>query len=131
DLGNESDWSDAGSVLVDTTAPTKPGTPTATSPTSDTTPTVSWNASEDSGSGLGDPAYTLEWSDDPTFADGADDSLTTNDTSATPGPLSDGTWYFRVIATDSVGNTNTSDVSSGIVIDSTGPTAPGKPTATS
>ena len=131
DLGNESDWSDVGSVLVDATAPTKPGTPTATSPTSDSTPTVSWSASNDSDSGLADPAYTLEWSADPAFDGGADGSVTTNDTSAAPGPLSDGTWYFRVTATDNVGNTNTSDISSGIIIDATSPTAPGKPTATS
>jgi hypothetical protein len=93
---------------------------------------VSWSASNDSGVGLKDPAYTLEWSDDPAFDGGADGSVTTNDTTASPGPaLADGIWYFRVIASDALDNTATSEISDGIVIDTTGPGKPGTPSTTS
>jgi hypothetical protein len=110
----------------DTIAPATPGTPTATSPTTDTTPTVSWTASSDSGTGLKSPAYTLEWSTSSTFAS-LSGSTTTNSTSLSPPALADGTWYFRVKATDNANNIATSAISSAVVIDTTAPTTPGTP----
>ena len=111
----------------DSVAPTTPGKPSSTSPTTDATPTLSWTNSSDSGTGLKNPAYTLEWSSSPTFAS-VTGSATTNSTSlAVPGSLSDNTWYFRVKATDNANNIATSAISNGIVIDSTAPTVPGQP----
>ena len=112
----------------DTTAPTTPGTPSATTPTTDNTPTVSWTAASDAGVGLKNPAYTLEWSASPTFSS-VSGSSTTNSTSLAPSTLADGTWYFRVIASDSSDNTATSGISGGIIIDTTPPTTPSMPSA--
>lgn len=111
----------------DTAAPTIPGVPSAASPTTDTTPTVSWTASSDSGTGLKNPAYTLEWSTSATFAS-VNGSTTTNSTSLSPS-LSDNTWYFRVKATDNANNIATSGISDPVVIDTAVPTKPGTPSA--
>lgn len=110
----------------DTVAPTTPGEPTATSPTTDNTPTVSWTVSTDSGVGLKNPAYTLEWSASDTFAS-VSGSATTNSTSLASSALADGTWYFRVKATDGADNVATSDISGAVVIDTTNPSTPGLP----
>lgn len=113
----------------DSIAPTVPGTPSATSPTTDTTPLISWTASTDSGTGLKNPAYTVEWSTSATFANVAG-SATTNSTSLSPSSgLADGSWYFRIKATDNANNIATSGVSSAVIIDATAPTTPGAPTA--
>lgn len=117
-------------TTADTTAPTKPGTPTASSPTTNVKPTVSWTASSDGGTGLANPAYTLQWSTSSTFASVAG-SATTNSTSLTPSSsLADGTWYFRVIAADASGNTVNSTISSGIEVDTAAPSVPGTPSTT-
>jgi hypothetical protein len=111
----------------DTVAPTTPGTPTVSSPTTDTTPSVSWTSSTDSGTGLKNPAYTVEWSTSAIFASVAG-SATTNSTSFSPSSnLADGSWYFRIKATDNANNIATSGISSVVVIDSTAPTTPGTP----
>jgi len=110
----------------DTTAPTTPGTPSASSPTVDTTPAVSWTAATDSGVGLKNPAYTLEWSTGATFTV-VSGSTTTNSTSVSTSALADGIWYFRVKATDSSNNVATSAISSAVVVDTTAPTTPGTP----
>lgn len=114
-------------TTADATPPTQPGKPSATSPTTDTTPTVSWTASTDSASGLANPAYTLEWSSSATFVS-TSGSATTNGTSLAPSSgLADGTWYFRVRATDAASNASISAISDAVVIDSTGPSTPGTP----
>ncbi len=107
-LGNSSGFVTAnnGAIAfkVDTTPPTVPGTPIATTPTTDTTPTWVWTASTDSESGLAATPYTVEWSQDPNFSSGVS-LLATSTTSFTqPSALSVGTWYFRVKAVDAVGN---------------------------
>lgn len=110
----------------DTVAPTTPGVPTITSPTTDTTPQVTWTSSTDSGTGLKNPTYTVEWSTSATFASVAG-SATTNSTSLSPSSgLADGSWYFRVKATDNADNVATSGISM-VVIDTTAPTTPGLP----
>ena len=110
----------------DSTAPVLTGTVTTpASPTADRTPSLSWNAATDSGTGLANPAYRLQWSTSPTFqgyVQSASNSLTTNATAATLSTnLADGTYYFRVIATDASGNTVTTPVSSTHVIDTSVP----------
>ena len=112
-------------AIADTTPPTTPGTPSAAALTSNKQPSVSWTASIDSDSGLANPAYTLEWSQDATFTTIAG-QVTTNNTTATPNvALADGTWYFRVLAADQAGNVATSAVSYAVVIDTTAPVVSG------
>lgn len=84
---------------------TPPSTPSISDITYDSgnIPTLSWTSSVDLLSGLNNPAYTFEWSQDPIF--GSCDSINTNSTFYTfPAPLADGTWYFRVKSTDLVNN---------------------------
>ena len=95
-------------VVIDTTPPTTPGTPSAgVSWTNDNTPTWNWTASTDAGVGLATTAYVIEWSQDTSFSnlDGmasipSDASYTIPDDLS----LSDGTWYFRVKAIDALGH---------------------------
>lgn len=115
-------------TTTDSVAPTTPGVPAATSPTTDTTPALSWVASTDSGTGLATQAYTLEWSTSEEFSSILG-SRTTSSTSLSPSSaLTDGTWYFRVKASDVAGNVAVSGVSSPVIIDTTAPTTPGIPT---
>ncbi len=126
---NKSEWSDSGQVLVDTTAPTTPGTPSTTTPTSDSTPAWSWSASTDSGVGLKDPAYEIEWSQDENFENIIGSSTSAENSFTHTSDLDDGTWYLRVRALDAV--VNASDWANGnVVIDSTAPTTPGTPSTT-
>lgn len=91
-------------LVVDTVVPSTPGTPATTSSTSITTPTWTWTASTDTGSGLASPAYTVYWSQDSTFVSGVS-SATSNSASYThSSALATGTWYFRVKASDVIGN---------------------------
>lgn len=94
-------------VKIDSVDPTTPGTPTTTSPTTDSTPTWSWTASTDSGSGLASPAYTVEWSTDNTFGSGVSSDTASSNSYTHSAPLAIGTWYFRASATDTAGNQST------------------------
>lgn len=108
---------------VDASGPSTPGTPSTTSPTADTTPTWTWTASTDSGSGLATTPYTLQWSTDSGFSSGVN-STTASSTSFTHSTaLTEGTWYFRVKAADTLGNESSYSSSGSVVIDLTGPTA--------
>jgi nitrogen fixation protein FixH len=128
--GNESPYSSNGSVLIDTSAPTAPGTPSTTTPTTDTTPSWTWTASTDSGVGLANPAYTVQWSQAADFLSGVS-SDTSNTNSFTHSiTLSQGTWYFRVKATDAIGNETSYSSNGTVLIDVTPPTAPGTPSTT-
>jgi hypothetical protein len=96
---------------VDTTAPTVPGTPSATTPANDSTPTWQWNQSTDAIAGLSTiTAYTMQWSKQSDFSSGVSSAqVGTNNCSLgictyTTGSVSNGTWYFRVKATDTLGN---------------------------
>lgn len=117
-------------VTVDTTAPTAPGTPSTTTPTSDTTPTWTWTESTDAGSGLTDPAYTVQWSTTSDFS-GTVTSATTNVTTFThSSTLTDGTWYFRVRASDGAENTSSYSSNGSVSVDTTHPSTPGTPSTT-
>jgi len=119
-LGNVSSWSNTATYLVDTQLPTTPSSVNAASPTNDSTPTLSWTASTESGSGLADPAYTIQWSQDSTFAGGITAS-TTNATNFTVPTLADGTWYFRVRSTDNAANSSAYTTPIAIAVDTTPP----------
>lgn len=105
----------------DVTAPTVPGIPSATSPTSDTTPTVTWTVSTDAGIGLAALPYTVQWSTSPVFAGTVYTSTTASNTFSDLTALADGAWYYRVSATDGIGNTSAYATSSAIIVDATAP----------
>ncbi|MEP7167548.1 MAG: LamG-like jellyroll fold domain-containing protein [Candidatus Woesebacteria bacterium] len=120
----------SGTVTVDTTSPTTPGTPSTTTPTNNTTPTWTWTASTDSGTGLASPAYTVEWSQSATFSGGVSSSTAATATFTHTIPLAQGTWYFRVRATDAVGDVSANSPNGTVVIgtasapsDTTAPTS--------
>lgn len=104
----------------DYTAPTVPGTPSTTTPTNDQTPTWTWTASTDAGSGL--ERYLLRWSQNNDCSVGF--STTTDGTSYTiPGglELAEGTWYFCVAARDNAQNDSVYSAAGSVVIDITPP----------
>lgn len=91
---------------VDTTGPSVPSQPATSSPTTNTTPAWSWQAVSDSGSGLAATPYIVQWSQDKTFAAGVTTSTVALTTFKQPVALAAGTWYFRVRASDVLGNTS-------------------------
>lgn len=129
--GNESSYSSNGSVLIDITAPTAPGTPSTSSPTSNVRPTWTWTASTDSGSGLGSPAYSVQWSQSASFSSGNSSATAITNTFTHGSDLAAGTWYFRVKAVDAVNNQTAYSSAGTVVIDTSGPTTPGTPSTTS
>lgn len=98
-------YANSGSMAfsIDETAPTAPGIPTATTPTIDTTPTWTWTASTDAASGLANPAYTIEWSQDNTFSGGVSSSTSNTNSFTHSVDLALGTWYSRVKSEDLAG----------------------------
>jgi hypothetical protein len=117
-LSNVSSWSNTVTFTVDVQVPTTPSMPTATSPTNDSTPTLTWTGASDGGSGLANPAYTVQWSLSNVFASGVS-SDTTNTASFTAPTLADGIWYFRVKATDNASNDSAYSAVGSVVIDAT------------
>lgn len=123
--GAESSYSlaNGGSIafVVDNTNPTVPGSPSTTSPTSDTTPTWSWTASTDLGGlDFSDP-YVLNWSLDNTFSSGVFSSSSSTNSFTHSTPVADGTWYLRVKAVDSLGHESGFSSTGSVIIDSSGP----------
>ncbi len=115
-VGNNSSFSPSGSVLIDTVAPTVPGTPSASTAANNSAPQWSWTASTDSGSGLASPAYTVEWSQSSSFASGVSSAASTAASFTQPTALADGLWYFRVKATDAVDNQSSYSLAGSITI---------------
>ncbi|HEU4966493.1 MAG TPA: hypothetical protein VFT53_03350 [Candidatus Saccharimonadales bacterium] len=114
--GNNSAYSPAGNVLVDTTAPSIPGRPTPATATTDTTPVWAWTASSDTGSGLAATPYTVEWSQDAGFTSGVSSAVAGSHAFTMPSALADGTWYLRVKAEDAVGNFSPYSAAGSIVL---------------
>ncbi len=112
-----------GPFYIDTTGPSTPGTPSTSTPTSDTTPTWSWTASTDSGSGLASSAtYSVQWCTDSGFSGCSSNTSTTTTNSFTHSTaLADGTWYVRIRATDDLGNNSSYSSNGTVVVDSTSP----------
>ncbi|MBN1331574.1 fibronectin type III domain-containing protein, partial [Candidatus Dojkabacteria bacterium] len=129
-LGNQSSYSNTGSVVVDNTAPGVPSTPTtALSPTNDATPFIDWNSVSDNtdGSGLATIPYTIQWCTDNTFPSPDCDSYI--DTSSVSSytfltDLADGTWYYKVKAVDKVGNESAYSDYGTVIIDTDLPDTP-------
>lgn len=114
--------------VIDTNAPTTPGTPSTTTPTSDTTPTWNWTASTDATSGLAATPYTVQWSQTSDFSGGVSSSTSSTNEFTHTTALSDGTWYFRVKASDVVGNESSYSSPGSVVIDTSTPTPTPTPT---
>lgn len=123
----ESSYSTANSgsvaLQVDATAPSVPGTPTTGSAATDTTPTWSWSASTDAGAGLSSTPYTLQWSQSSDFTSGVSSTTATTNSFTHSATLADGTWYFRVKASDDVGNESGYSTAGSTTIDATAPAA--------
>ncbi|TAK05055.1 DUF2341 domain-containing protein [Patescibacteria group bacterium] len=114
----------AKALVIDTTAPSTPGQPSASggSPTTDTTPTWVWSSSTDDGSGLAATPYTVSWCTDVTFASCGANTATASSASYTHATaLAGDTWYFRVKATDAVGNVSSYSSNGAVVISSAAP----------
>lgn len=118
-------------IVIDTTAPSTPGTPSTTSPSGSATPIWTWTASTDSGSGLATTAYTVQWSQSSSFSSGVSASTSTTNSFTQPSNLVDGTWYFRVLATDIVGNNSSYSSGGSVLVDTTVPSVPGTPSTSS
>jgi len=103
---------------VDATAPTAPGTPSTSSPTAINTPTWTWTAGSDSGSGLANPAYTVQWSQSSSFASGITTDTANTASFTQPSSLADGTWYFRVKTNDVAGNSSSYSANGSVYINS-------------
>jgi hypothetical protein len=89
---------------IDATAPSVPGTPSTASAANNTKPVWTWTASTDGGSGLAATPYTLQWSEDSSFVSGVSSGTSATNSFTHSVALTDGTWYFRVKATDLLGN---------------------------
>jgi len=118
-------------LVIDTAAPSTPGTPSTTTPSGTATPAWSWTASTDSGSGLATTAYTVQWSQSSSFSSGVSASTSTTNSFTQPTSLADGTWYFRVLATDMAGNNSSYSTAGSVLVDSTAPSVPGTPSSSS
>lgn len=104
---NTASTSTDNTVTYDGTAPLIPGTPTTTSLTTNNKPAWTWTASTDSGTGLATTPYSVQWCSNSSFTgcDANTDTAATN-SYAHATALADGTWYFRVKATDAANNSS-------------------------
>ena len=113
----------------DTTAPTAPGTPTATVNGSNVA--LTWPASTDDVAVSG---YTVHRSSTPGFAPSATTSVAdVTGTSYTDPARPAGTWYYRVVASDAARNTSAPSPEVAATVaspDTTAPSAPSSPSAT-
>lgn len=117
----------SGSVAfrVDVSGPTAPSSLVADAQSTDTTPTISWTGSSDSGAGLAATPYSIQWSQSPSFSSYSGASTGSTDYTLTSlQALSDGMWYFRVRAEDAVGNGSAYSSTFTMLIDTGAPTTP-------
>jgi hypothetical protein len=115
-------------VVFDDIAPSIPGTPLLVSHTNNDEPTWSWAISTDQGSGLENPAYSVQWCNNSTYTDCEANISTSNTNSFTQlTPLANGLWYFRVLARDVFGNDSVYSSSASVLIDTKAPSTPGIP----
>ena len=73
----------------------------------------------------GASSYFVEWDTVSSFNSAALRSATSAASQATVGPLSDGTWYWRVTARDEVGNVSLPSTADSFLVDTVSPAAPG------
>ena len=114
--GNKGEWSNVENLLIDTTVPVAPGL--LLGQASGSTLTAQWSAATDVGSGVKE--YKIEFSKSSSFSTIAH-SATVSGTSYTATDLTDGTYYFRVLAIDNVNNTGSWSTSASAIVDTTEP----------
>ena len=121
--GNQVTYTSTNTAKIDNTAPTTPGTPSTATPTNDTTPTWTWTASTDSGSGLASTPYTIQWCLDSGFSGCTANTSTSSTASFTHSTaLADGTWYFKVKAKDAISNESSYSSNGSVNINTSSPT---------
>jgi nitrogen fixation protein FixH len=132
--GNIGSYSGSSSVIIDTVAP---GQPTLSSPgnganTNINTPTFAWSAATDPSPSSGIASYTLQLDTSSSFNNATGKMRTIKGITGTSytaaSALTDGTWYWRVNATDNAGNKGAYTSSWRLVVDTV---APGSPTLSS
>ena len=124
--GNASAFSSASDgIRIDTTTPTVPGVPTSpTTVTNNPAVTFSWTASSDSAGGV---TYEVQIGTTPGGSDVFNGMAASNASTVTG--VSGQTLYCRVRTIDAAGNVSAfTAASSGVLIDTTPPSAPGIPT---
>ena len=121
-VGNSKQSTSTWTTDIDSIAPSTPGTPIFTSPTSNNKPAGYWPSSTDSGSGIS--YYTFNWCLNSSFTGcSANTATASNNSYSFPNSLADGTWYFRVSATDVAGNTSSYSNYESVLIDTTPPSS--------
>jgi hypothetical protein len=123
DLGNASLALAVASFTVDTTPPTTPAAPVSQSAATVAMPIWTWTAASDV-NGLANPPYTVQWSQDGTFATDVSTATSTSTSYPNTTPLANGTWYFRVQATDAAGNVGSYSPAGRDTINAAGPVYP-------
>lgn len=123
--GNKSVGAINDSIILDTASPTDPTSVSSTShtestPSSDTTIDMSWNAGTDSLSGVDGYSYSFTQAAS-TVPDTIKDVEETT-TTVTSSALSDGSWYFHLRTRDNAGNWTSTVHVGPFVIDTTPPT---------
>jgi hypothetical protein len=100
-------------TIVDGAAPSVPGAPSTTSPTSNPRPTWTWTASTDN---VGVDHYEVQWCTDSSFTGCGGNVASTNLATYThTADLTVNTWYFRVRALDLA--TNASAYTTAVTVD--------------
>ncbi len=104
---NYSNYSEVGSVIIDTVAPSVVQNVTGPSTTTSTTPTITWDNSTDNAGGVGMHSklpYAVYYSQNPNFTSGVTQINVASNSFTPSNPLSKGKWYFKVRSRDMVAN---------------------------
>jgi uncharacterized protein (TIGR03790 family) len=108
---NISNYSEIGSVVIDTVAPSVVQNLTGPSTTTSTTPTLTWNNSTDNTGGVGmhnKLPYAVYYSQSSSFGSGVTQTNVASNSFTPASALAKGTWYFKVRARDMVANATVS-----------------------
>jgi hypothetical protein len=105
--------------ITDTTAPSVPGTPSASTPATDNTPTWTWTASTDN---IGIDHYQVQWCATSDFSGcGSNVANASSATYTHSVALAENDWFFRVRALDGAGNASAFSAAGTVYIDTTPP----------
>lgn len=122
-LGMAGPWSAVRTFIVDATAPPAPALtfPADGGCSNDTTPAFNWNNVADPCGGI---TYRIQVDDDSTFSTPVVDVSNLSASNHTSAPLAEGTYWWRVQATDGAGNLGPWSAVWTVTIDTTPPPAP-------
>jgi fibronectin type 3 domain-containing protein len=113
--GNRSGPSAATTVVVDSTAPSVPGTPQAAQADTGSPPALTWAASTDGGTGV--TGYRI-------LRNGIQAGTAATTSFTDTGVSASGSYSYTVVAFDGLGNTSSSSAAVTVVYDATPPPAP-------